>query len=203
MLRCTPDNEHALVFQMMHGSFGTLGVLTQLVFRLVPAKPDVRVDYETYVTLDAYRAAIRRHVDAQDLDFMDGILSFYAHMEDTLFLDLASYGMKQPPGVHVHRLIEAKLRELGGVKTLISHNYYSPEEFWSIWNERNYDRVKSLVDPRNLFRDVYAKTCRAAMGLPDLQSSHGETRLAARAADRARTRVRQEEQQVGGRAPGR
>ena len=28
---------------MIHGSFGTLGILTKLTFRLVPAKPYVRV----------------------------------------------------------------------------------------------------------------------------------------------------------------
>src|SRR5689334_4366667 len=39
ILRCTPTNEHSLVFQMIHGSFGTLGVLTKLKFGLVPAKP--------------------------------------------------------------------------------------------------------------------------------------------------------------------
>lgn len=52
------------------------------------------------------------------------------------------------------------------MKTLISHNYYSRDEFWSIWNKGNYDRVKQQTDPRNLFRDLYSKTCRAAMGLP-------------------------------------
>jgi FAD/FMN-containing dehydrogenase len=303
VLTCTPDNEHALVFQMVHGSFGTLGVLTQLTFRLVPAKRYVRVDYETYTTLDAYQAAIRRHFEDEDVDFMDGILhrpdqlvlslgrfvdeapythrydwtkvywhstarratdfletphyffrydrgvtnvhprsfagrlllgklldsgttlrladklnflfsrerptvildvflpisqvpaffewydrevgfyplwcvpykrvrdyewlddSFYAGMADRLFLDLAIYGMKQPEGKNIHRMIEEKLRELGGVKTLISHNYYSQDEFWSIWNKRNYDQVKAVTDPHNLFRDLYTKTCRAAMGV--------------------------------------
>lgn len=74
ILRCTPHNEHALVFQMMHGSFGTLGILTKLKFRLVPAKPYVKVTYETYSTLDDYTDAIRRHADSGDLDFMDGII---------------------------------------------------------------------------------------------------------------------------------
>jgi len=304
VLTCRPDNEHALVFQMMHGSFGTLGILTKLTFRLVPAKPFVRIDYEHHTTLDDYLASIRRHTDAQDLDFMDGIMhapdhmvlcvgrfvddapytshydwtkvyyqstqkrlvdylttpdyffrydrgvtnvhpksflgrllfgkfagsqntlalanklpflfkskhptvildvflpiskvsefmswwqrelghfplwcvpykrvrdyewlsdSFYDGMQDGLFLDLAIYGMKQPKGKNVHRMIEEKLRELGGMKTLISHNYYSPDEFWSIWNKPNYDRVKAVTDPANLFRDLYSKTCRAAMGLP-------------------------------------
>ena len=47
VLACTPDNEHHLVFQMMHGSFGTLGILSKLTFKLIPAKPFVQVVYET------------------------------------------------------------------------------------------------------------------------------------------------------------
>ena len=304
VMTCRADNQHALVFQMVHGSFGTLGILTRLAFRLVPAKPFVRVDYESHATLDAYQASIRRHFEAEDVDFMDGIIhapdklvlcvgrfvdqapfthaydwtrvyyqstatlthdylktadyffrydrgvtnvhpksfigrlllgkimdsgttlrladklnfmfktdrptvildvflpfsqapafmewferevghfplwcvpykrvhdyewlddSFYANMKDELFLDLAIYGMEQPEGKNIHRMIEEKLRELGGVKTLISHNYYSKDEFWSIWNKRNYDEVKAITDPKNVFRDLYSKTCRAAMGLP-------------------------------------
>jgi len=304
VLRCTPDNEHALVFQMIHGSFGTLGVLAKLTFRLVPAKPFVHVVYETYATLSEYRAAIWRHYRDGDIDFMDGIIhspakfvlstarfvdeapytnaydwmkiyylstsartedylatpdyffrydrgvtnvhprsflgrlffgklmdsgtllrvadklgklvidderpdvildvflpfskvndffvwyerefgyfplwvvpyrrvrdyewideSFYAGMEDELFLDLAIYGMKQDGTKNYHKLMEDKLRELGGIKTLISHNYYSRDEFWSTWNKRNYDAVKRITDPNNVFRDLYTKTCKAAMGV--------------------------------------
>jgi hypothetical protein len=74
VLHCTADNEHALVFQLMHGSFGTLGVLSKLTFRLVPAKPFVQVTYDTFSTLPAFMAAIRRHYVDRDVDFMDGIL---------------------------------------------------------------------------------------------------------------------------------
>jgi hypothetical protein len=75
--------------------------------------------------------------------------------------------MKQPADKNVHKLIEDKLRELGGIKTLISHNYYSREEFWQTWNKPNYDKVKSITDPHNVFRDLYTKTCQAAMGIED------------------------------------
>lgn len=305
VLTCTPENQNSLVFQMMHGSFGTLGILSRLTFRLVPAKRFVKVEYEKYSTLPAYRAAIWRHFKAEDLDFMDGIIhspteyvlsvarfvdeapytsaydwmkiyyqstrtrtedyletpdylfrydrgvtnvhpksfvgrllfgkllhsgtvlraaeklpflldddrpdvtldvfipmskvdefldwygrefgyfplwcvpykrvrdyewvndTFYAGMEDELFLDLAIYGMKQTGDRNYHKLMEDKLRELGGIKTLISHNYYSREEFWSTWNKRNYDTVKAITDPDNVFRDLYTKTCRAAMGAED------------------------------------
>jgi hypothetical protein len=61
-------------------------------------------------------------------------------------------------------MIEDKLLELGGIKSLISHNYYSEDEFWSVWNRANYRAVKQRTDPANRFRDLYAKTCHAAMG---------------------------------------
>lgn len=305
VITCTPDSPNQLVFQMIHGSFGTLGVLSKLKFRLVPAKRFVHVIYEKYATLPEYRAAIYRHFQARDVDFMDGIIhspteyvlsvghfvdtapythrydwtrvywqststrqedylatadyffrydrgvtnvrprsflgrlllgklmdsgtmlraaehlhwifnddrptvtldvfvpfskvepflawydqtfkfyplwcvpyrrvrdyewladSFYADMKDELFLDLAIYGMKQPGDTNYHKLMEDKLRELGGVKTLISHNYYSRDEFWSTWNKRNYDAVKAITDPDNVFRDLYTKTCKAAMGVAE------------------------------------
>jgi FAD/FMN-containing dehydrogenase len=304
VLNCTAGNQHSLVFQMMHGSFGTLGILSKLTFQLVPAKRYVHVTYEKFSTLSEFRAAIWRHFKANDLDFMDGIIhspteyvlsvgrytdhapysnrydwlkvyyrsthersedflettdyffrydrgvtnvhpksflgrllfgklmtsgrtlriankldwmldddrptvildvflplskvndflawyevelghfplwcvpyrrvhdyewiddSFYKNLDDELFLDLAIYGMKPKDDRNVHKLIEDKLRELGGIKTLIAHNYYSRDEFWSTWNKRNYDRVKAITDPDNVFRDLYTKTCKAAMGAP-------------------------------------
>lgn len=303
VLTCTPENQHALIFQMMHGAFGTLGILSKLTFKLVPAKPFVHLVYETHADFASYRASIERHAEARDCDFMDGIIhtpdkyvlsvghfvdeapytssyewlkiyyvstgerredylttpdyffrydrgvtnvrpksflgrlvfgkfisstnvlalaekihfllerdrptvtldvfvpisrveefltwyraefgyyplwcvpykrvhdypwldtSFYKNLDDTMFLDLAIYGMHQPAGKNVHKMIEDKLREIGGMKTLISHNYYTQEEFWQTWNRANYTAVKSQTDPDNLFRDLYTKTCRAAMGI--------------------------------------
>jgi FAD/FMN-containing dehydrogenase len=300
---CTPDNEHQLVFQMMHGAFGTLGILSKLTFRLVPAKPFVRLRNVVHRGLDDYLDAIRGHRIHDDVDFMDGIIhapdayalctgdfvdrapytsrydwmkvyyqstrsrgedymttedyffrydrgvtnvrpsswlgrllfgkfvassemlaignklswalpkrkptvtldvfvpisrvpaffawwnadlafyplwcvpyrrvrdyewldgSFYRGLDDDLFIDLAIYGMKQKDDRNLHKVIEDKLVELGGIKTLIAHNYYSEDEFWRIWNKPNYDSVKAVTDPKNLFRDLYTKTCRAAMGL--------------------------------------
>ena len=292
ILTCTPDNEHKLVFQMVHGGFGTLGILAKLVFKLVPAKRYVHVVYEKHATIEDYQASIKAHADANDVDFMDGIIhspflyvlsvgwfvdrapytnrydrfkvyykstatrdedfletphyffrydrgvtnvrlpllsstyllklaakfhwllpkekptitldvfvpfskvpefltwyqrefgffplwcvpyrrvhdyewlvdEYWAGLQDDMFLDLAIYGMKQKGDKNYHRMMEEKLRELGGIKTLIAHNYYPEAEFWSIFNKRNYDAVKRVVDPKHLFRDLYTKTCKAVMG---------------------------------------
>lgn len=302
ILRCTPRGENSLVFQMMHNSFGTLGVLTKLTFRLVPAKPYVHVVYERHHTLAAYEAAIRRHATDETLDFMDGFVhgpdhfvlnlgrfverapytnrydwtkvyyrstatrsedflrtphyffrydmgvtnvhprsflgrllfgrlmgsttllraadllhrflpaerpavtvdlfvplsrfddflswyrpaighfplwvvpyrrvrdyewlddSFYAGLEDDMFVDLAIYGAEQPEGRNLYREIEEALPGLNGIKTLISHNHYGEDEFWRIFHRENYRAVKERTDPENLLRDLYAKTCRAAQG---------------------------------------
>lgn len=306
VLRCTPDNEHRLVFQMMHGSFGTLGVLSKLKFRLLPASPYVHVRYDRFRTLAEYQAAIHRHFVERDVDFMDGIIhapddhvlslgkfveeapyttrydwtkvyylstrerpedflatrdyffrydhgvtnvhpksaigrlvlgrlmdsgrllraaeklhrllpaerptvtvdlfipssrldeflrwyrdaigffplwcvpyrvvrdyewlqpSFFAKLEDRLFIDLAIYGLEQPEGRNYYAEIEEELPRVNGLKTLISHNFYDEETFWKTWNRSNYVAVKRVTDPRNLLRDFYDKTCRAPRGLDDL-----------------------------------
>lgn len=306
VLRCTPDNENALVFQMVHGTFGTLGIITKLTFRLVPSKPYVKVTYEKHGDIEAYKAAIWKHFKERDVDFMDGIIHSptelvlsvanfvdtapYTHrydwmriyylstkerkedylrtqdyffrydkgvtnvtprsflgrlflgkfvdsntvlriadrfrrflkphmipvtldtfipfskvtefmawyrtevdffplwcvpykrvrayewidddfakksQDDELFLDLAIYGLRRNDGRNYYKLIEGELKEVGAIKTLITPNYYSEDDFWKIWNKGNYDKVKRITDPDNIFRDLYAKTCRATMGIRD------------------------------------
>ena len=304
VLRCSPD-ENPLIFQMIHGSFGTLGVLSQLKFKLVRAAPYVHVKYETYETLEAFQQAILRHFTAQDADYLDGQIfsptkhvlcvgrfvekapyvsrydwlkaycesiprlsedyltvydylfrydrgvthvkpqslvgralfgklihsdsvlraadrfhrflpaknppvivdvfvpfsrtaqfmdwyhreihyypvwcvpyrrmrdyewlspRWWAGVQDPLFLDLAVYGLKQEPGRNIYKEFEDELLQVNGTKTLISYNYYDEQTFWSIWNKDTYQAVKQFTDPDNIFRDLYTKTCRAALGLED------------------------------------
>src|SRR5207342_633559 len=99
-LVCTPDNENGFVFQMMHGSFGTLGVLGTVTMKLVPAKRYVRMTYENYRTLDEYKEAIwhyftrgaRLRSAMGDVDFMDGII----HSPDEWVLSLGRFVDEAP-----------------------------------------------------------------------------------------------------------
>lgn len=302
ILICTPDNENQLLFQMMNGTFGTLGVISKLKFKLIAAKPFVKVEYVKYNTLESYQQATWQHYQDKDVDFMDGIIhspdeyvlslanfvdhapythnydwmrvyykttnkrkedylttadyffryekgvtnvtvnsflgrlffgkfvnstsilwlaqkfqrfipadkipvtcdllipfsnlknffnwynseinfyplwyvpykvardyewatdEFLTKTNDDLYADIAIYGMHRNDGKNYYKMLEDKLLEIGGMKPLITGNYYSESEFWRTWNKENYFKVKNRVDPNNIFRDLYTKTCKAMMG---------------------------------------
>ncbi|MFC1863636.1 FAD-binding oxidoreductase [Thermodesulfobacteriota bacterium] len=303
VLTCTPDNGDKLLFQMVHGSFGTLGIISKLTFKLIPSKPYVKVTYKKYKSFDDYSTAILAHYKKKDVDFMDGIIhsptkcvlslanfsddapytnnydwfkvyykstktlkedylktvdyffrynrgvtnvipksflgrllfgkfitstqilyfaklfrkvipsdkipvtvdlfipyskfilfmdwykkelnhfplwcvpyklvrdyewlssEFISDKNDKLFLDVAIYGMKKKNNKNYYKIIEDKIRDIKGIKTLISPSYYSETDFWKIWNKKNYFEVKKKTDPDNIFRAIYNKTCKAMRGI--------------------------------------
>jgi FAD/FMN-containing dehydrogenase len=63
---------------------------------------------------------------------------------------------KMGPG-HFNRLVEQKVSELHGMKSLYSDAYYSAEEFWDIYNKDEYFYLKNRYDPMVKFKDLYAK----------------------------------------------
>jgi FAD/FMN-containing dehydrogenase len=303
VLVCT-EKENSEIFQMIHGSYGTLGILTKLMFRLIPAKPYVKMVYVTARTVDEYRDFLLERCVRDDYDFVDGIIhrpdrfvaclgkmvdeapytssykranifyrstarleedfletydyffrydtdchwltstipllewkpirilfgglylgstnlirlskllrhflglkrrpdvvvdvfipsynfaEFYRWYEreidffplwivpyrmreiypwiskeykkkigeESFFIDCAIYGKQNnSPDMDYSRLLERKVYELSGVKTLISRNHYDEKTFWSIYNQSLYSKVKARVDPINLFGDLYTK----------------------------------------------
>jgi len=73
ILQCS-KKKNKEIFEMMHGTFGTIGIITQLKFNLLPAKQFVHLTYEKYQTLKQYKKAIESHYQTKDCDFMDGII---------------------------------------------------------------------------------------------------------------------------------
>jgi FAD/FMN-containing dehydrogenase len=92
VINCTPDNGHNLLFQMLHGTFGTLGIISKLKFRLIPAKEFVRVTYKKYNNFNAYKSAIWQHYLQKGVDFMDGII----HSPKEYVLSTADFIEKAP-----------------------------------------------------------------------------------------------------------
>jgi FAD/FMN-containing dehydrogenase len=56
-----------------------------------------------------------------------------------------------------NRMIERKVRELDGLKSLYSDAFYSQEEFDEIYGGEDYRMVKQMYDPGSRFLDLYAK----------------------------------------------
>ena len=61
-----------------------------------------------------------------------------------------------PPGHH-NRLVERKVQELGGIKSLYSESYFAEDEFWGAYNGEAYARLKQRYDPQRRFGDLYQK----------------------------------------------
>ncbi|MDV3131678.1 FAD-binding oxidoreductase [Mycobacterium sp. 29Ha] len=62
-----------------------------------------------------------------------------------------------PTEGHTNRLIERKVSELDGHKSLYSDAYYSPDEFDELYGGETYKTVKKTYDPDSRLLDLYAK----------------------------------------------
>ena len=65
-----------------------------------------------------------------------------------------------PEEGYTNRMIETKVSELDGHKSLYSEAYYSPEEFDELYGGEVYPTVKKTYDPDSRFLDLYAKAVR-------------------------------------------
>ncbi len=82
-------------------------------------------------------------------------------MEDRLYVNFGFWDVirtreAHPPG-HFNRLVERKVQELGGIKSLYSDSYFEPEEFWAIYGGETYRRLKERYDPQGVLKDLYRK----------------------------------------------
>jgi FAD/FMN-containing dehydrogenase len=58
---------------------------------------------------------------------------------------------------YFNKLIETKVRQLGGHKSLYSASYYSKEEFHTLYNGDRYRRLKARYDPKGRLKELYEK----------------------------------------------
>jgi FAD/FMN-containing dehydrogenase len=72
------------------------------------------------------------------------------------FWDVKRTREAHAPG-HFNRLIERKVTELGGIKSLYSDSYFPEEEFGRLYGGESYVRLKRAYDPGCAFPGLYAK----------------------------------------------
>ncbi len=67
-------------------------------------------------------------------------------------------GKKELPAGHYNKQIEAKLAELGGIKSLYAESFYDRKTFYDIYNGNAYHSLKTKYDPNGVFPGLYEKT---------------------------------------------
>ena len=85
----------------------------------------------------------------------------YALQPDTTYVNFGFWSTVpldegEQDGDH-NKLIESKVTELGGRKSLYSNSYYEPDEFWRVYNGDRYEVLKKEYDPRGRLLDLYSK----------------------------------------------
>jgi FAD/FMN-containing dehydrogenase len=89
----------------------------------------------------------------------DHCFSLFPMQANQLYINFgfwSSVPSREVPG-HYNRLIEKKVTELNGNKSLYSDVYYSEAEFWSIYDKENYQKLREKYDPNKRFKDLYVK----------------------------------------------
>jgi FAD/FMN-containing dehydrogenase len=72
------------------------------------------------------------------------------------FWDVKRTREPHPPG-HFNRMIEEKVVELGGIKSLYSDSYFPREEFERLYGGEPYRQLKAKYDPDGAFPGLYEK----------------------------------------------
>ena len=92
----------------------------------------------------------------------DAAFTLYPLSPGTMYVNFGFWDVvttrEQRPAGFCNRLIERKVRELGGIKSLYSDSYFSEVEFWAIYNRPAYAALKERYDPAGALGDLYAKT---------------------------------------------
>jgi FAD/FMN-containing dehydrogenase len=82
-------------------------------------------------------------------------------MQDTLHVNFGFWDVVRRRRAfeagHHNRLVEDKVAELGGLKSLYSDSYYDETRFWHIYDGPAYWTLKSKYDPQRKAKDLYQK----------------------------------------------
>ncbi|MGA7178624.1 MAG: FAD-binding oxidoreductase [Thiobacillaceae bacterium] len=91
----------------------------------------------------------------------DARFTMYPMDADTLYVNFGFWDVVRRrqhfASGHHNRLVEQKVSELNGIKSLYSDSYYDPEMFWRIYNGPAYNALKQKYDPDGNLKDLYQK----------------------------------------------
>jgi len=90
-----------------------------------------------------------------------GDFPFYALQPGRCYVNFGFWDVLRRPQRftrgHFNRMIETKVMELGGIKSLYSDSYFTPETFEGIYGGEAYRALKTKYDPHGAFPQLYDK----------------------------------------------
>jgi len=91
----------------------------------------------------------------------DSAFSLYRMDPEKLYLNFGFWdvirGRKKYPSGHYNRKVESMVLRLHGIKSLYSTSYFSPDQFWEIYNKPAYEHLKYRYDADMVLSDLYQK----------------------------------------------
>ena len=88
---------------------------------------------------------------------INGLEADGQNLKHMLNIGLWGLGPPQPDDfIQANRDLERKLRELGGMKWLYAHTYYTEDEFWQMYDRKWYDALRAKYNATSL-PSVYEK----------------------------------------------
>jgi FAD/FMN-containing dehydrogenase len=92
VVNCTAHNAHADLFFGFPNSYGTLGYALRVKAKSIPIKPYVRLEHLAFSNEDEYFAALEKHLEKREADFVDGTI----FSPDKLFITLGRFADAAP-----------------------------------------------------------------------------------------------------------
>jgi FAD/FMN-containing dehydrogenase len=158
IVTCTPDNDHADLFQALPNSYGTLGYILRARMKLMPAAPYVHLETTHCNGVDGFLESMQAATRRDDVDFVEGM----AYSGKRMFVTLARFSDRVPRVDDIlrenifYKLIE---RERDVYLTTTDYLFrYDPEWFWNIpesWPYRLFRRVAPASMRRSGFYKRY------------------------------------------------
>ncbi len=93
------------------------------------------------------------------LSYKDARFTLFPLLPNTLYINFGFWGVisSDKKAGYYNRLIEDKVAELDGIKSLYSSVYYSEDQFWSHFDKSHYHALKQRYDPQHKFLNLYDK----------------------------------------------
>ena len=94
-------------------------------------------------------------------DGRHGHYPLFPMRDDTLYINFGFWDAVRTDSMHsqghFNRMIEEKVTELGGIKSLYSESFYPQKEFWELYGGHNYRLLKDRYAPGHVLKDLYQK----------------------------------------------